>query len=272
MTAEYQTAVLLDGRVYIGGGYGSPDTINIYTPADNSWNPSPINTPYHYFSMTILNNQLITAGGRDRSSQVTNKVFTLDSDQLKEYTRMITARSWATAAGYGRMLIVTGGQNNYYHKLATTELFDSTTEQWYNTGDLPSPYWGLQSVIVDKVLYLLGGPQTSNKIFTVPLDDLTSHQLKWSKQQDTPLHCTTPVSIQGRHLLAIGGKKEGITNRDIHMFNKVSHSWEVIGQIPSARRGSALVSVAKNNIVVVGGRDDKGQRTNTVWIGSCEPQ
>ena len=56
------------------------------------------------------------------------------------------------------------------------------------------------------------------------------------------------------------------------MFNKVSHSWEVIGQIPSARNGPAAVSVADNKIVVVGGKDDKRQYTNTVWIGSCEPQ
>ena len=56
------------------------------------------------------------------------------------------------------------------------------------------------------------------------------------------------------------------------MFNKVSHSWEVIGQIPSARIVTAAVSVADNKIVVVGVYDDKSQYTNTVWIGSCEPQ
>ena len=169
------------------------------------------------------------------------------------------------------MLTVTGGQNNQYKVLATTELFDSTTEQWYSTSDLPSPQNGLQSVIVDKVLYLLGGSH-ANKIFTAPLDDaLTSHQLKWSQQQDSPSYHTTPVSIQGRLFLIIGGIKKGIATRNICMFNKVSHSWEVIGQIPSPRYGSAVVCVANNKIVVVGGKDDKRQSTNIVWIGSCEP-
>jgi len=120
-------------------------------------------------------------------------------------------------------------------------------------------------VIVDNVLYLLGGPQGSNKVFTAPLDDLTSHQLKSSTQQHTPWYCTAPVSIQGRHLLIIG---DGVFTRDIHMFNKVSHSWEFIGKIPSARCGSAVVSIANNKIVVIGGCDDKYQFTNTVWIGS----
>ena len=70
-------------------------------------------------------------------------------------------------------------------------------------------------------------------------------------------------------------KKTGsdyVLTSDINMFNKVSHSWEAIGHIPSARSGPAVVSVADNKIVVVGGCDDNGQYTNTVWIGSCEPQ
>jgi len=269
VTDAYHTAVLHDGKVYIGGGYVSSYTINIYTPDNNSWSPSPINNPYKYFAMTTLNNQLITAGGEDRCFKVTNKIFSLDGDQLKEYTRMITPRCLATATGYQGTLIITGGKNGNYKTLATTELYHSTTSQWYNTSDLPSPHCGLQSAIVDNVLYLLGGPQGSTKVFTAPLDGLTSYQLKWSTQQDTPCCFTTPVSI--RHLLTIDGVKEGVVTRDIHMFNKVSNSWEVIGQIPSGRYGSAVVSITNSKIVVIGGYDDR-QYTNTVYIGSCEPQ
>ena len=268
----FHTAVLHDGKVYIGGGYGSLCTINIYYPANNLWSPSSINIPYLQFAMTILNNQLIIAGGRERSNQVTKKIFLLDGDRLKEYTRMITRRARATAVGYEGTLIIIGGQNNRYQSLASTELFDSTTGQWYNTNDLPSPHYWLQSVIVDNVLYLLGGCQAHDKVFTAPLDALASHQLKWSMQQDTPWYRSSPVSIQGRHLLTIGGMKSIVTTRDIHMFNRVSHSWEVIGQIPAERCGTAVVSVTDNKIVVVGGKDNEGQNTNTVWIGLWEPQ
>ena len=91
------TGVLCDGKVYIGGGRdntgGVPShRIDVYNPVNNSWSPSPINTTYRYFAMTILNNQLITAGGMDRSAKVTNKIFSLDGDHLKEYTRIITPR------------------------------------------------------------------------------------------------------------------------------------------------------------------------------------
>ena len=51
-----------------------------------------------------------------------------------------------------------------------------------------------------------------------------------------------------------------------------AHSWEAIGHIPSGRDGSAAVSTVDNRIIVIGGWNDRNGVTNTVWIGSCEPQ
>ena len=58
---------------------------------------------------------------------------------------------------------------------------------------------------------------------------------------------------------------------DVHKLNKISHRWEVIGHIPSARSLSAAVSTADNRIIVIGGVDDTEDHTDTVWIGSCDP-
>jgi len=55
---------------------------------------------------------LITAGGRDRSYKMTNKMFSLDGDHLKEYTRMITPRCLTTAAGHQGILIITRGSDD----------------------------------------------------------------------------------------------------------------------------------------------------------------
>ena len=271
----FHTAVLCNGKVYIGGGSISSDRIDIYTPANNSWSPSPIKLSYGYFAMTTLNNQLITAGGMDRSHKVTSKIFSLDGNHLKEFTNMITPRRSATDAGYCKILIITGGVDGKGSTLVSTELFDSSKGQWYNTGDLPSPHYGLQSVIVDNTVYLLGGADAghsySKKVFSASLDNLYNHHLKWIIQNDTPGHSSAPVSIQGKHLLTVGGVKENKATRDIHMFNKVSHHWEVIGQTNSGRQGPAAVSVADTKIVVVGGEDNSILNTNTVWIGLLEP-
>ena len=275
-------AVWLNGLVYVGGGNERSTgwtpkpsyMINCYDPVRNLWSSS-INTTYCYFAMTRLNNKLITAGGVDRSSKRTNQILIMDAGQLRNYTKMITARSKATAAGHQGMLIITGGWDDNSKILSSTELLDSNNGQWYKCRDLPQPHSELKSVIVDNILYLLGGVNkdgnNSPAVFTAPVDTLSTHQLKWNTHPDTPWRASAPVSVNGTHLLIVGGYK-GTYTFDIYKLNKVSHSWEAIGHIPSARYSSAAASTADNRVIVIGGLNDKYKATNTVWIGSCEPQ
>ena len=192
---------------------------------------------------------------------------------------MTTARSAAVATGYQGMLIITDGLDNKSKELSSTELFDSNNGQWYMCSELPQPHTWLQSVIVDNILYLLGGSnkdRSSPAVFTAPLDTLSEHQLKWSTNQDTPWCRSTPVSVNGTHLLIVGGSRK-IENEyertsDIYQLNKVTNIWEAIGQVPSVRFLSAAVSTANNSVIVIGGKDDRREYTDTVWIGSCELQ
>ena len=128
------TVVWLNGLVYVGGGYETGGrfscTINCYDPVSNSWSYS-IYTTYRLFAMTTLINKLVTVGGMDRSKNTTNKVLIMDAGQLKNYTKMITARSQATAAGHQGMLIITGGVDDKDKTLSSTELFDSNNGHWY---------------------------------------------------------------------------------------------------------------------------------------------
>ena len=270
------TAIWLNGLVYVGGGtptqWNASYTINRYDPVNNSW--STIKTPYCHFAMTTLNSKLFIAGGQDKKNKKTNQVLTMDTVQLKNYTKMSIARKWATAAGYQGMLIITGGSDDKYNTLSSTELFDTSNGRWYNCSDLPHPHSELQSVIVDDILYLLGGYNQegpSPAVFSAPLDTLSKHQLTWNTHQDTPCCKSAPVNLGSNHLLIVGGCKSMCTS-DIYKLNQVSHSWEAIGHIPSARNSSAAVAIADNRVIVIGGYDDKEWSTSTVWIGSCRPQ
>ena len=272
------TAVWLNGLVYVGDGieeYKSSYMISCYDPVNNSWSSS-VNNPYYYFAMTTLNNKLVTVGGQDRSGKRTNQILIMDAGRLKNYIKMITARSCATAAGHQGMLIITGGEDDKGKVLSSTELFDSNNGLWYKCNDIPQPHSGLKSVIVDNILYLLGGfnkdYNDSPAVFTAPLDTLSTHQLKWNTHEDTPWCLSAPVSVNGTHLLLVGGHKDSKRTSHIHKLNKVCHSWEAIGHIPSERYLSAAVSAADNRVIVIGGLNDEVELTNTVWIGSCEPQ
>ena len=176
------------------------------------------------------------------------------------------------------MLIITGGWDVKWNTLSSTELFDSNNGQWYICSDLPLPHYSLQSVIVNNILYLLGGlnkdGKASTAVFTASLDTLSRHQLNWKAYQDTPCCQSAPVSVHGTHLLIVGGyKRTGLCTKTttIYKLNKISHSWEAMGHTPLARSSAAAVSTG-DKIIVIGGVNDKRSVTNTVWTGSCEPQ
>ena len=268
--------------MYVGGGDGTEPnasyTIFCYDPVKNLWT-FPVDIQCRYFTMTTLNNKLLTAGGQDRSNKTTNQVLTMNAGHLNNYTKMTTARLGAVAVGHQGMLIITGGNDNQGKKLSSTELFDSNNGQWYTCNDLPKPLNWPKLVILDNVLYLLGGNSIdgdSMAVFTAPLDTLSRHQLKWNIYQDNPRHHPSPIIVNSTHLLIIGGyeeiRNEFVYNSDIYKLNKLNQSWESIGNIPSPRVSLAAVSTADNEIIVVGGRDEKRMNTNTVWIGSFEPQ
>ena len=74
------TAVLLDGLVYVGGGYdtgtnddyGESYKLDIHNLTTNQWS-SPITTPYCLFAMTVIDGNLVTVGGRTKNDDSVNK-------------------------------------------------------------------------------------------------------------------------------------------------------------------------------------------------------
>ena len=271
------TAVWLNGVIYVGGGYEAPlmhsCSIDCYDPVNNSWS-SPINTPYSLFTLTTLNNKLLTVGGMKQNSR-TNQILIMNDGQLTVYTEMMLRRTGTSAASHQGMLIITGGWDGS-KQLSATELYDSHNGQWYCCDDLPQPHTMLQPVIVDDTLYLLGGYNKngvgSQTVFTAPLDTLSRHQLKWNVYQDTPQYHSAPVCVNSTSLWIVGGEGgKSLNDSDIYRLNKANHSWEAIGHIPSPRESPVVISTGDNSIIVVGGVS-KGKPTNTVWIGSCEPQ
>ena len=279
------TAVWLNGLVYVGGGYRTGFRamciIYCYDPVNNLWGSS-VDTSCCWFAMTSLNNKLVIAGGRI-SGMATSKIFTMeaDHDQLNYYTNMKTPRSRATAAGHQRILLITGGRDSLDRALSSTELFDSDNGQWYTCDDLPMPRCSLKSVIVENVLYMLGGSDEKYRgsagVFSTPLDTLSRHWLKWNVQQDTPWHYSTPVCVFGSQLLIVGGGEDSVnmtSYSNIYKLSKTNHSWEAVEQkIPSGRSSSAAICTPDNKIIVVGGYNlEKNQPMNTLWIGLCEPQ
>ena len=277
------TAVLLNNKVYVGGGNESIGKgsylIRTYNVANNLWSESSISVPFCYFAIATLKNCLIIAGGHDKRGIITDKVLLLENDQLKEYVKMLTPKYEATAVSHDKFIIIIGGISDG-KLLASTELLDNSTGQWHICGNLPRPHSWLKSVKIKNVLFLLGGCTyngfLSYAVFCAELDDLIKHQLKWQSIPDTPWKLSAPACMHGKHLLAIGGGKprgedyacDRILASDVFMFNKVNQNWELIGHLPSARYGPVAVNLDDDSVMVMGGVNAYSPRIDNVWIGT----
>ena len=100
--------------------------------------------------------------------------------------------------------------------------------------------------------------------------------MRWYTHQDTPWCSSTTVSVHDTYLLIRGFKikdDEYTQTSNVYKLNKASHSWKAIGHIISLTRSTlAAVSTADSRVIVIAGKNDEGQHTNTVRIGSCDPQ
>ena len=283
VTSVGHTAVLYNGVIYVGGGacYDNDDDhdeykINIYHPDTNKWD-NAIDTPHKGFTMTVLVDKLVIVGGNDRGPmRITSKLLTLQGGRWEDYSQMPTARWSAIVVSHQSMMIVMGGVDDNRHTLSTTELLYSTTGQWVKCNDLPQALFCLQPVIVGDMLYTLGGGGTDGKdskaVYGAPLHALSNHQLEWQQLADTPWTGSTAVSVNNKYLLAVGGGGEHDT---VCVLKREKGSmitstlWESIGTLPKVHVFTSAVSLG-NQIIVIGGDDEKSDSHNTVTIGTFQ--
>ena len=280
------TAVLLGGVVYVGGGFeGSSNDykacyrLDVYNLTTNQWSSSPITTPYNWFAMTVLDDKLVTAGGRTKNDEIVKKVLVLNAGQWKDYSEMPTTRSSAIAVGYHSMLIVVGGATmveGEWIRLSTTELLDTTNGCWYTCNNLPSPHQQLKAAIMKNELYLLGGIdedfKASPQVFVASLDTLSTHQLNWQSAPNTPWCCSYPVVMYNKFLLTVGGRQPSDRTSqtcEVCTLNPSNGQWKHLANIPAARSFPAVVSVA-DKMIVTGGLTKDTEFSKALWTGVFE--
>ena len=160
-----------------------------------------------------------------------------------------------------------------YTDLATVELFNTSTNQWLATSSLPTPCSWLTSAIVDNYGYLV---MKSKQVFRVSLPDIVSQTVNqstskspalWCRLPDTPLRCSTAISLRG-YLLAVGGSHDNCTRTDIHLYQPESEQWTKVGDLPNVREYCSCVVLPSGELLVAGGRESSVGWSSRVDVAS----
>ena len=270
---NYPQVVVFNGKVYVGGGAASTNlqrqTVIIYDPQKDSYDTLP---PYtcKYFSIAVLNNQLVVVGGEDvRTNKKTNQLGVWN-EQSKSWTHplppMTTAcHSPSVATHNNRWLVVMGGVGDGAY-ISRVEILDTTgSGEWYLAAPLPQPCYWVSTATIGNMCYLLGGftreRGTSKKVFSLHLDELISQAVSqppgasapatlspWMTLPDTLLTNSTGLAINGA-LLAVGGW-DGTT---IYHYQPSSRSWIKAGELPVGRWCCCCTVLPSGEVLVAGG-------------------
>ena len=273
----YPQAVVLEGRVYVGGGSATStndSTIVMYYDIErDQWTALP-QYNYMYYAMTVVKEEfLVLVGGRHptMTTKTTRKITAWDETAQRwehniiMFTDMPVARDASTTVVYDdKYLIVAGGRDDAYQVLSRIDILDLHSHQWYSGASLPQVASKMSAVVIGGTLVLHDGARCdrfSNKVFSVQLDDLilqaTSHKgvssSPWQSLTDIPVESSTIVAFKGA-LLAVGGSKPTDSNATcIHLFKPSTRTWIEAGHLPTNRLRCACTVLPSGEIFVAGG-------------------
>ena len=233
---------------------------------------------------------------------VTGKMYCFNEQSKKweEFLKpMPTARYRLSVATTQSAIVASGGSYSIRDlrdvPCATVEVYNSETSQWHTADPLPVPCAGITSVTIADIWYQLGGGSGDKNIVvrshtdgkslttvlyaplaaliqraTSPTHQSASHISVWKNLPDTPLVRSAAASLSGS-LLAMGGSgDETFASPAVYVFLSLTNSWVRVttGDLPEPRYACTTVQLSSNRLLVVGGFDDQGNYTKTVFLGS----
>ena len=177
-------SVLLEGVVYVGGGYtgtGNGNIIMKYDTGSGKW--ATMTSQARDFAMTAIDRQLVIVGGLNEHYQLSNLLYAWRIDSKKwtrPYPDMPRARSHTSVVTSKEWLVVVGGLHSN-----DVDILNTNTKQWHTGSPAPIRVCLMKSARVGDMWYLIGGQDEEGitKMYSVSLPDLISQVIiinSWS--------------------------------------------------------------------------------------------
>lgn len=272
-TPRQEVAVaVLDGRVYVVGGFGESaqavDVVEAYDPTNNRWQPrAPLPVPLHHTAAATVDGRLFVVGGfgggRVRWT-AENALYEYDAAR-NTWTRrapMPTARgALAVAALNGRLHAVGGSADRVSH---AHEVYDPTTDRWTAANGLPTARDHLTAVAFQGRVWAIGGRESflGTQYANVEIYDPATDS--WRTGPPLPIgRGGLAAAALSDRVLVFGGEAPFRIFNATEMYEVAGNRWIAKTPMPTARHGIGA-AVVDGRVYLPGGGTQPGFAASSV--------
>jgi N-acetylneuraminic acid mutarotase len=153
-------SVLLDGKVYVVGGYDGDkylNTVEVYDIATDSWtvkNNFPVKV--QDVELEVLNGKIYAVGGKTEAGVLSSTYeYNLTADSWTEKKTLNVGRWGHTVISKDNKLYTIGGYNKSI--VTSIEVYDPTTNLWSINIGLKNPRFNMAAGLLNNQIYVTGG-------------------------------------------------------------------------------------------------------------------
>lgn len=257
-----------------------------YSPEEDTWSELPC-CPVRWFALAGFEGRVLTVGGCDQQNARTAKLLSWSGSCLQWeelLPPMPTARDSLSAATTTTLIAAVGGRTGAVSYSDAVEVYSKAASQWFTADSLPLPRCGMSSVVIDTMLYLVGGfckdftrdcisvslPLLLEKATLPPTHLMDSYyESLWKPLPLTPLRHCSAVCLNGSLAVMGGESDDGTSSPAVHLLRS---RWERLagGDLPAGRASCAAALLSPDEVIAVGGLvvpGILGVPTSDVFIG-----
>ena len=279
---DYLQSVVIEGKVFVGGGYGgygndSEYIVMEYDGQSGEWAKLPRYRACNS-ALVAIENHLVLVSGYERSFRI--KALGVWDSSAKQwvhpYPEMKVGRSSPSAVVYSDWLVVSGGRGDTEGRLSSVEALNIPLKQWHIASPMPVVWARMKSAVVGNTSYFMGGgiggASHTQDVYSVYLPALIM-QLNskcktdgdiWKKESTLTTTLSSPLSMHGC-LFAFGGwDKDRMPSTSVLLYRADSREWVKAGDMPRPRYNFTCAVIKEGEILVAGGDDAEDKYLQTV--------
>lgn len=249
--SEY-AATVLDGAIYVAGGFGAESSFDRYDPADDVWTRLPdLPAPRHHLALIAAEGAIYIAGGLNAEANSAESTFWRYDPAAERWEDLEPLPQGPRGSLGGgvidRHLYVVGGSSHDLSGPATTDLaaWDLQSATWALRSPMPTAREHLGVGVAGNMLVAAGGRDGSHEspemsVATERYDPATD---TWSTGAPMPtMRAGLGVASDGDVIYVVGGERfmgAAETLAAVERYSPVDDQWSALPPLPVARHGVA---------------------------------